>query len=202
MLGYPKIEGSAVDARQLITHKAELHRLGEFLDALHRIPVSDALATGLAPLTPHGWRQQWALAWKRYRRALTLLPAELQSEAERRWERFLSDDANFDFEPRLLHADLTPQHVLWDAGRISGVIDWTDAQIGDTALDFAWPLSLSDTAADVVLAGHSTHEVTGLRARARFYEWTGWWSYMVHGLEISDRPYLERGLAGVMRQMV
>jgi aminoglycoside phosphotransferase (APT) family kinase protein len=35
----------------------------------------------------------------------------------------------------LIHGDLGAEHVLVDAGRITGVIDWSDAVIGDPALD-------------------------------------------------------------------
>lgn len=37
----------------------------------------------------------------------------------------------------LAHADLGAEHVLEDGGRISGVIDWSDAALADPALDLA-----------------------------------------------------------------
>jgi aminoglycoside phosphotransferase (APT) family kinase protein len=40
--------------------------------------------------------------------------------------------------PRLLHDDLSPDHLLLDphAGRITGLLDWADAAWGDPVLDF------------------------------------------------------------------
>jgi aminoglycoside phosphotransferase (APT) family kinase protein len=35
----------------------------------------------------------------------------------------------------LIHGDLGAEHVFVDAGRITGVIDWGDAAIGDPAVD-------------------------------------------------------------------
>ena len=35
----------------------------------------------------------------------------------------------------LIHGDLGAEHVFVDAGRITGVIDWGDAAIGDPGLD-------------------------------------------------------------------
>ena len=35
----------------------------------------------------------------------------------------------------LIHGDLGAEHVFVDAGRITGIIDWGDAAIGDPALD-------------------------------------------------------------------
>ena len=37
----------------------------------------------------------------------------------------------------LAHADLRAEHILEAAGRITGVIDWSDAAVTDPALDFA-----------------------------------------------------------------
>jgi aminoglycoside phosphotransferase (APT) family kinase protein len=40
----------------------------------------------------------------------------------------------------LIHHDLSPEHVLADAttGTVSGVLDWTDAMLGDAARDFVF----------------------------------------------------------------
>jgi aminoglycoside phosphotransferase (APT) family kinase protein len=40
--------------------------------------------------------------------------------------------------PRFIHGDLSLRHILIDreAGRLRGIIDWSDAAIGDPALDF------------------------------------------------------------------
>ena len=43
--------------------------------------------------------------------------------------------------PRLVHNDLCPEHLLVDAhsGSLLGVIDWTDAALGDPVVDFIVP---------------------------------------------------------------
>ena len=40
--------------------------------------------------------------------------------------------------PRFVHNDFCPDHILVDpeSGRLTGVIDWSDAALGDPALDF------------------------------------------------------------------
>ena len=44
----------------------------------------------------------------------------------------------FDGPPRLIHQDLSPEHFLADAttGHLTGILDWTDAILGDAARDF------------------------------------------------------------------
>ena len=49
--------------------------------------------------------------------------------------------AAYDGPPHLVHTDLGPAHLLVSAasGALMGVIDWTDASLGDPAWDFAMP---------------------------------------------------------------
>lgn len=200
-IGYEKLPGGELEEGQLIAWPRQCERLGSFLDGLHRFPVGEGVRLGLPTETPTTWHSQWTRAWQRYRRAAGLLPAAARHAAEHRWEVFLGDDSNFDFEPAVIHADLRPPHVLWDNGHIMGVIDWSDAQIGDVAIDFAWPLSLPSHAAKSILAPYSARSTRDLYERARFYEWTGWWSEAIHGMETGNSSYVERGVAGIMRQI-
>ncbi len=39
--------------------------------------------------------------------------------------------------PALLHDDLWPGNILWDGGAISGVLDWSEAAVGDPLADLA-----------------------------------------------------------------
>ncbi len=40
--------------------------------------------------------------------------------------------------PSLIHVDFWPGNVLWDAGRISAVVDWEEASYGDPAFDLGY----------------------------------------------------------------
>lgn len=50
----------------------------------------------------------------------------------------------FEGSPRFVHNDLQPEHIITDAGsgRLSGVIDWSGAGLGDPTVDFAFLLLL------------------------------------------------------------
>jgi aminoglycoside phosphotransferase (APT) family kinase protein len=41
------------------------------------------------------------------------------------------------FAPTFIHRDFQPRNVLWDGGRISGVVDWVETSIGPAWLDVA-----------------------------------------------------------------
>jgi aminoglycoside phosphotransferase (APT) family kinase protein len=53
-----------------------------------------------------------------------------------RWQRFLAGDS-WPEHLALAHGDLHPGHMLLDeAGRLTGVLDWTEARVTDPGVDF------------------------------------------------------------------
>lgn len=67
-------------------------------------------------------------------RALLAPPEELWA----RWQRWLADDAVWPRHLALVHGDLHPGHLLLaEDGRVTGILDWTEAHRGDPSTDFA-----------------------------------------------------------------
>jgi aminoglycoside phosphotransferase (APT) family kinase protein len=55
-----------------------------------------------------------------------------------RWQRWLNSDATWPTHVALSHGDLHPGHMLLDAsGRLTGILDWTEARVSDPAIDLA-----------------------------------------------------------------
>jgi aminoglycoside phosphotransferase (APT) family kinase protein len=159
------------------------HALGEFLRALHSLPLDEALALGLIDVEPFR------------REVLPLLRAEERAAGE----RLLAEHATAEFEPALTHADLGPEHILVDADRIVGVLDWTDACVGDPAIDLAWPLyGAPREFAAAVRARYGVSD--DLARRALLFHALGPWHEVVHGLH-TDPRWLESGLAGVRARL-
>lgn len=69
-----------------------------------------------------------------------VLPEALKSALAEAFDRYLVQRDEWRFEPALLHADVSPDHVLVDADRhaLTGIIDWSDVCIGDPARDFIY----------------------------------------------------------------
>ncbi len=59
------------------------------------------------------------------------------------FEAYLGDARNFAYPPALKHGDFGPSNILYDgeARRVSGIIDFGGAGLGDPAYDFAGLLS-------------------------------------------------------------
>ncbi len=53
-----------------------------------------------------------------------------------------------------LHADLRSRHVFADQGRLTGIIDWGDATVGDPAYEFGRYSQAGDASPALVLRGY------------------------------------------------
>jgi aminoglycoside phosphotransferase (APT) family kinase protein len=75
---------------------------------------------------------------------LKALASVLEAEHINRCRFYLEDQIRANHHnlrpPRLLHADFSAEHILLSSDRrqVVGVIDWTDAEIGDPAFDFGY----------------------------------------------------------------
>jgi aminoglycoside 2''-phosphotransferase len=142
IVGYPLVPGEQLTAdRAHLEHRAtQAAQLGEFLRALHAVPVEEARQHGAlggsAASRREAYRDFFATVSSNM---LSLFSAQEQATIVAFWSRYLEDDSCFAFTPTLVHRDLITEHILCDpaTGYLTGVIDWGDAGIDDPAVDFA-----------------------------------------------------------------
>ena len=112
--------------------------LSRILCRLHQIPASEAAAAGIEFLTTEMVRQELLDNIERVKRELGT-----SAELENRWRRWVETDKFWADFSTFVHGDLYAGHVLADAeGRISGIIDWSEAQVSDPSIDFAGHLAV------------------------------------------------------------
>jgi aminoglycoside phosphotransferase (APT) family kinase protein len=171
--------------------------LGRFLAALHRFPVERARSLGMPHFTPRAWREHFGRFCDDLRaRVLPLLTSGERARAE----SLFSEVSRLDFEPALVHGDLGPEHVVCRNGRVVGVIDWSDARVGDPALDLAWCLNGAPTSfADAVAETYGVDE--RMRERSLVYHRLGPWHEVVYGLETRQERFVESGVAGIRSRL-
>lgn len=110
--------------------------LAQALAALHRTPPAEAVAAGLKVSSPEGVRQIAAGEIDRVSREVGI-----GEELRRLLNVWLDDDTCWPPFTSLSHGDLYAGHVLVDdASRATGVIDWTEAEVGDSSMDFVYHL--------------------------------------------------------------
>ncbi|WP_438029254.1 macrolide 2'-phosphotransferase [Sorangium sp. So ce233] len=107
--------------------------MAEALAALQRIDAAEIEAAGVPVKSIDDTRQAHARAMDETRAALAP-PDALWA----RWQRWLANDAIWPRHIALVHGDLHPGHMLLDeGGRLTGILDWTEAHLGDPSIDFA-----------------------------------------------------------------
>jgi aminoglycoside phosphotransferase (APT) family kinase protein len=183
LVGEPLAEGSTALGREL----------GSFLRALHAVDPAEAVAHGAAEAAAAEAEKAVFLDEARAQ-VLPLLPESARTAGAELLSRIGGH------RTALIHADLGPEHLLVEDGRITGIIDWTDAEIGDPALDLSW---LLNDAPDGVAEGVAeTYPLTPeLRQRTRDWHQLSPW-YQVHRGLLLDLPEdVESGLSGILNRL-
>jgi len=204
-VAYRKLEGDRLDrsAARGPSGTSLARQLGAFLTALHSFPRGEVIRAGLAEVRAEDWfEQQREFARRCEREAMPLLDEDEQLRARALFAEFLSRwDSRL--ELTFVHADLGPAHILRRESSVSGVIDWSDARLGDPALDFAWLLHGTGPAFSDALLGAYSGTETGpaFRARALFYHRVGPWHEVLWGVKHGRPDLVASGLSGARQRL-
>lgn len=171
---------------------AQGRAVGLLLRALHDVTVSDARGIGVP---------DWQLGdtWPRFEQEVLPMIAAAERGLVEPATQLLERCAH---APRvaLVHGDLGPVHIRVKDGVVSGIIDWTDACIGDPALDLAWVLYGTSAAfADSVGASYGVD--SQLRKRALDWHALGPWHQVTFGWDTGDDAVAADGLSGVVGRL-
>lgn len=178
--------------------------VGRFLRELHAIEPGEAISAGV-PGAVAARAELEATVADFSHRVVPLLPRERRVEAARLLAEAIRTDPHDRLRPALIHGDLGPQHLLrttprGTGGRVTGVIDWTDARVADPAIDLAWVLN--GTAAPFAHALADAYGVSEeLRRRADVRHRLGPWWEVTAGLDHLGPDYVESGLHGVLDRL-
>jgi aminoglycoside 2''-phosphotransferase len=206
IVGYRLIAGEQlIPARARPEHRAtQAAQLGEFVSALHTVPVEQArrhgAQGGAAASRREAYRGFFAIVRANM---LPLFTAREQAAIVAYWSRYLDDDTCFAFTPTLVHRDLNTEHVLFDpaTGNLTGVIDWGDAGLDDPAVDFAGVRhQLGDDFARQMLAAYRHPLDTTFLRRMDFYAGMEPFHEIRFGQMNGDAAHLAHGIEWVRRQ--
>jgi aminoglycoside phosphotransferase (APT) family kinase protein len=185
---YPRLPGVAASCADL---PAVCDGLAGLLTSLHAVSPADALVLGLAA---PGKLDLAVLADRAAAEVVPLLP----------WAAVAALHAAFAVlrEPvaveTVVHADLGESNILVLDGRLSGVIDWSDAHVGDPAIDLSWPVQcLGPAGARAALAAYRPPvgvDLDELWRRAAAHATVQPVHAVLYGLDRGDQPYVRRQL--------
>lgn len=139
--GYPKLRGVTLTKRSLGADslKTVSHEIFEFLKALHNAHIQ-LRGVPLPKYSKGEWLKSQKIQYRRIRKTVYPLLNEItRGRSELFWRDLITNFADADFEPTLLHGDLSIENLLFDPAtwRITGVLDWGYAQVSDPALELA-----------------------------------------------------------------
>lgn len=178
-------------AQHLTTEQGAV--LGGFFRVLHSVDARAAAAKGV-PAEGVAWEEHLQHL-DRFRRDVV---PRMPKQYRRIGEALLARLAQPPDMPALVHGDVGPAHILLRNGTVSGVIDWSDAHIGDPAIDLAW-LLYGSSAGDSVATEYGAK--TALLQRAHDWHLLGPWHEVTYGLDIGGSGFVESGMAGVLSRL-
>lgn len=144
-------------------------QIGVFLSHLHRIPLDEARACGIKEdqnrWGNRGYTEHYYSLMKNM--LFPLLEADEVSWLAESVEGYLSQDLDVGLVPA--HLDVRDVHLLLapDRARLSGLIDFTDMEINDPALDFAELWLYGEAFTEEVLSHYSLPTDENFRLRGQ-----------------------------------
>jgi aminoglycoside phosphotransferase (APT) family kinase protein len=166
------IAGSPVDELTSSWLPSLARQIGHVLGTIHGIPEDAARQAGVLGLQTEDPTEEGRRIWVEngidsLSRRGDLDPVVRKALA---WVSRVSIPSGFDGPLALIHQDLSPEHVLADpaTGRITGILDWTDAILGDAARDFVFLAGWRGWSFVEEVLRHYTAVDSGFRDRLRF----------------------------------
>ncbi len=197
-IGHHLIEGVQLNAQHLTPDHVDsiARQIGGFLAALHRFPVDHAIQLGVQTGDMTSWRQRYQAEFEQIQsRVLPLLDEAARARIVREWRSFLNKGAHF--SPTLIHHDLGDEHILYNPARgtVSGIIDWGDTAIGDSAIDFTGLLAAyGEDFTERVLSHYQGEVDAAFRRRMRFYQGVMPIHTLLFGLDTGQEQFVSEGL--------
>ena len=181
-------------------HKAQqslAEQLGRFLYELHHLPTGNLdweIPLTLAPVTLDTWLDIHDRFVEKVQPLL--LPHQVEW-AEHLFNSALNRPDFFDFNPVLIHGDLTPYHILYseDQGCLNAVIDFGLAGLGDPATDLGSLInSYGETLVSKIVGTYP--DLEKLLPRARFYAQAMELNWALLGVESGENYWFMAHLGG------
>lgn len=188
------LPGGRVSAESLEADALLLQPVAETIAAIHSLPPSLVLQSGLPMRSSEDIREQASRLVARTA-ATRLLPETVHTH----WETVLRTAPLWDFAPTVVHGSLSADQLLVSDERISGVLGWSELSVNDPAIDLSWLLAAGPEVLDAVLTRYAVHRGVGqlreLRARAEFHHELEVARWLLHGVESHDDAIIEDGVA-------
>jgi aminoglycoside 2''-phosphotransferase len=202
VVAYPFIPGQPLLLENVLDLDSESRQslaahIGKFLYELHTVQPSDSMSP-LPATRAYVKREDWLEFQKRFQaKAYPLLQQHQVHWIERLFDQALENPEFFNYAPALIHGDFAPYHILYSPqeNRVSGVIDFGMAGVGDPAADFGILISIYGE--HFILEMQRAYPgLESCMSRARFYAQSIELEWVLRGLESGETFWFGAHLGG------
>ncbi len=171
-------------------------QLAEILSSIHGIKL-DAVRDTISRFEHKNWAQSFIELGEIFEAALVkVLEGNKLTKAKSVLEETIDSIAHFSFQEKFLHGDFGGWNIIYDEelGKIKGIIDWADCNIGDPAIDFSELIyDYGWKYAHEVSQLYSSDNVSDTLERAKVYLRLEGFRDLHYGLETNTVEFLEIG---------
>ena len=204
-MGYRRIPGQPEDwdrVSPVLRHKIA-EDLAPLLQKLARFPTSLALRLGVRGGGPSKWKSLHEQELRRVRRlAFPVMREPLRRSVLDAFRAYLDDPKNFMWRPCLVHTEIHGGHVLMRQRRVSGVIDWGYAAVGDPARELAaWASHFGTQDLSTLARGRMTSRDETFLARVALYRTLVPVYHIVGGVQSGNEQMVRSGLRYLRRAL-
>lgn len=206
-VGYQKIHGEELSGKVLASLDSRVRdnifkQLSNFLQQIHAFPLDIAKQCGVKM---DNTKENYLSDYREIKKCVfSMFDEETRTYVTNLYETYLADETNFLHVPALLHADFSPDHILFDNREnvVSGVIDFGDVNIDDPDYDLMYLyMEWGEEYVRELLKfyPHANHE--RLMKKLHFYSRANTVQDVLIGINRNDRSIQDYALKRIQREM-
>ncbi|USK54249.1 aminoglycoside phosphotransferase family protein [Cytobacillus solani] len=206
-VGYRLLPGVPMDEQLFCSLPSETkdkiaHQIAEFMDQISSFCVEQAKNLNIPETNFYQYYLENFNEVKK--KAFTKINQDMQTYIAFRFETYLEDKNHFRYSPKLLHADLSMDHLLFDLKRqeITGIIDFGDMKIGDPDYEYLYLLEeCGETFTKKVMELREEENVQHKDEKLSFFLTADNVALLLEGLNRNDREMFEEAVELIQCEM-
>lgn len=177
-------------------------QIAEFMDQMSSFSVEQAKDLNIREINFH---QVYLETYGEVKeKAFSLIDQEMQTYISFRFETYLENTDHFNYSPKLLHADLSLDHLLFDQKRqeLTGIIDFGDMKIGDLDYEYLYLLEeCGEVFTKKVMDIRDERNVKHMLEKLIFYLTADNVLQLLNGIKRNDRKLVEEAIEIIQCEM-
>ena len=173
----------------------ELHniaqQIGNFLSVLHSFPTTAAKTMGFEELDSI---KSWSDRLNKIEKIVyPHIPLSEQTWVTELFTNFIEMITQNSISNKLTHADIMPEHIIVDptTHKLSGIIDFGDMEIADSAYDFTFLRKYGQNFLDIAYDSYKLDRDETFEKRRQFYEDRLVVTNLEHSIGLQDKQKIE-----------